>query len=298
MPRSRPGKPQEITDSLLRKLPLPVAAEKGSKEGRGRALIIAGAVEMPGAAILASNAALRAGVGKVRLAIAQTVAPFVAAAVPELFVLSLADGAKRKDSLRAIIDSARTADAVLIGPGMRDIDAIKFLLPQLLKIDTLRALVIDASALAVAAELLPNKQLLRGKVIITPHAAEMARITGDSVVNVERDRLGSARGVAQRLGCIVALKGAATLICSPNGDAYLNKRGNAGLATAGSGDVLAGIVTGLCARGADPLQAAVWAVSLHARAGDALAKSVGPNGYLAREIPDQLPRLLATLARR
>lgn len=291
MPRSRRDKPQEITDGLLRKWPLPATAEEGSKEARGRAVIIAGATEMPGAAILAANAALRAGAGKVRVATAQTVAPSVATAVPELFVLGIREGRARAESLRAVVDSARTANAVLIGPGMRDVDAMRALLPQLLKIETLRALVIDASALPVAAELLRNEHSRRGKTIITPHDAEMAKIIDDKI----DDRLRVARDVAARFGSVVALKGAETLICAPDGDAYLNKRGNAGLATAGSGDVLAGIVTGLCARGADPLQAAVWAVALHARAGEALAKSLGPIGYLAREITDEIPRLLAVL---
>src|SRR4051812_4151347 len=161
MRRSLRDKPRLITDALLRGWPLPRPESEGSKEARGRVVIIGGAVEMPGAAILASKAALRAGAGKVRVAIAAAVAPFVAAAVPELFAFGIEDRA-------AVLDSAAHADAVLIGSGMRDMDAIRELLPALLKIETLRALIIDASALS---QIDPSE--LHERTIITPHRGEM-----------------------------------------------------------------------------------------------------------------------------
>jgi hydroxyethylthiazole kinase-like uncharacterized protein yjeF len=286
MPQSPPAKPRLITDALLRRWPLSEPESEGSKEARGRVVIIAGAVEMPGAAILASTAALRAGAGKVRVAIAEAAALHVGAAVPELFVLSIADGKKRDETLRGVLESAEKAAAVLIGPGMRDVAAIHTLLPKLLGIETLRALVIDATALLPSIEFIRKSSKLRGKVIITPHAGEM-----DTISDGQKDHEAYARNFAAEFGTIVALKGAETLICAPDGSAYLNNRGNVGLATAGSGDVLAGIIVGLCARGIDPVRAAVWAVSIHARAGERLAKRVGPLGYLAREILDEIPGL-------
>src|SRR3954469_13168678 len=121
MRRSPRDKPRLVTDGLLRNWRLPEPTEEGSKEQRGRVLIIAGAVEMPGAAILASTAALRAGCGKVRTAIAEPAALGLGCAVPEVFVLPIATtGRRRNATLRAVIDSAAKADAVLIGPGMRD----------------------------------------------------------------------------------------------------------------------------------------------------------------------------------
>jgi hydroxyethylthiazole kinase-like uncharacterized protein yjeF len=276
---------------------LPPPAKEGSKEGRGRALIIAGAVEMPGAAILASTAALRAGAGKVRVATAEIVALAVGAAVPELFVLGIAEGRRRKESLRGIVDSAKKTNAVLVGPGMRDIKAIRALLPKLLRLENLRALIIDATALPVAAEFLSADRRLAGKTIITPHAGEMALLCNVSTNQVERDPPLHAQRMARRFGCIVVLKGAETVICSPEGQAYLNTRGNIGLATAGSGDVLAGLMIGLCARGAVPVQAAVLAVSLHARAGEELAEEFGPVGFLAREIAHQIPKLLPLISK-
>jgi ADP-dependent NAD(P)H-hydrate dehydratase len=259
-------------------------------------LIIAGAVEMPGAAILASIAALRAGAGKVRVATAEASALAVGAAIPELFVLAIADGQRRDGSLRRIVDSAKKTDALLIGPGMRDVKAIRFLLPKLLRLDNLRALIIDATALPVAAKFLPARGRVRGKTIITPHVSEMAALC--NVSPAKGDPLKHARRMAKRFACIVVLKGAETIICSPDGAAYLNRRGNVGLATAGSGDVLAGLMAGLCARGAEPLQAAVLAVSIHARAGEKLAQEIGPLGYLARDITRQIPNLLRLVAKR
>ncbi len=290
MRQSPRAKPRLITDALLRRRALPKPASEGSKEARGRVLIIAGAVEMPGAAILASTAALRAGAGKVRVATAEAAALHVATAVPELFVQRISDGKKRDETLRAVIDSAEKTDVVLIGPGMRDVEAINALLPRLVEIETLRALVIDATALLPAIDLIRNADKLRGKMIITPHSGEM-----DAISEGAKDREDYARTFAAKFGTIVALKGAETLICAPDGAAYLNNRGNVGLATAGSGDVLAGIVAGLCARGADPLQATVWGVSIHARAGEILAQRVGPLGYLAREILDEVPRLASRI---
>jgi hydroxyethylthiazole kinase-like uncharacterized protein yjeF len=175
---------------------------------------------------------------------------------------------------------------------MRDQNAIRTLLPELLRIEDLGALIVDATALSIADKFLARPNNLAGKTIITPHAAEMAALCDLSVEEVERDSQPIAQEAARRFQSIVVLKGAESVICSENGPAYLNKRGNVGLATAGSGDVLAGILVGLCARGADPLRAATWAVALHARAGENLARRLGPIGYLAREIVDQIPLVM------
>ncbi len=105
-----------------------------------------------------------------------------------------------------------------------------------------------------------------------------------------------AREVAARLRAVVVLKGAVTIIAAPDGRAFHNTAGNTGLGTSGSGDALSGLVAGLCARGADPLRAAIWAVHLHARAGDALARRIGHHGYLARELLPEIPRLLDRLS--
>ncbi|HEY0369485.1 MAG TPA: NAD(P)H-hydrate dehydratase [Chthoniobacterales bacterium] len=284
MPQSRRDKPRLITDALLRGWPLPKLQGEGSKESRGRVLIIAGANEMPGAAILASTAALRAGAGKVRVATEQGVVRHVAAAVPELFVFELADR-------NAVMKSARKTDVVLIGSGMRDRDALRELLPALLAIDTLRALIIDAAALPII-----GGHQLHARTILTPHRGEMCALLQITEDELARDPINCGCGFAKRSRAVLVMKGAETLICAGDGAVFVNNRGNVGLATAGSGDVLAGITAGLAARGAEPLHAAVWAVAVHARAGERLAKRVGPVGYLAREILDEIPGLTSSLA--
>jgi ADP-dependent NAD(P)H-hydrate dehydratase len=280
-----------LTDARLRRWPLPRPTKGGSKEHRGRALIIAGGVEMPGAAILASTAALRAGCGKVRVAISKSSAAVVGSAVPELFVLPIASRA----SLRAVIESAKEADTVLIGPGMRDVAAIRFLLPQLLRLGPTHTLIVDATALRLLSGSLRGTGLSR--IILTPHHSEAAALCGVSPEKIERAPLRYGRDIARRFHAVVVLKSAETIICCEQSDdaAYVNKRGNPGLATAGSGDVLAGIIAGLSARGAGPVQAAAWAVALHARAGEQLAKRIGPLGYVARELPEEIPRLLTKI---
>lgn len=246
---------------------------------------------MPGAAVLASSAALRAGCGKVRVAVPRSAAAAVGCAVPELFVLPLAGRA----SLRAIIDSAKKADAVLIGPGMRDLSAIRVLLPQLLRLSSLHSIVIDATALRLVPDLRRPASDLKCSLILTPHHSEAATLCDVSAEKIDRAPLRYAREIAGRFRATVVLKGAETIICAADEavPAHLNKRGNIGLATAGSGDVLAGIIAGLAARGADPLQAAVWSVALHARVGESLAKQTGHLGYLAHELARELPRVLS-----
>jgi hydroxyethylthiazole kinase-like uncharacterized protein yjeF len=133
-------------------------------------------------------------------------------------------------------------------------------------------------------------------VLVTPHAGEMAHLTGIAKEDIAAgdDRL--ALDVAQRWNAVVALKGARTVIATPNGERWQHEGGNVGLATSGSGDVLAGIIAGLAARGADLAQAAAWGVVLHAQAGERLAARLGKLGYLARELADEVPALLELAA--
>ncbi len=278
---------------MLASWPLP-SLEEG-KAQRGQALVIAGAVEMPGAAVLTGTAVLRAGAGVVQVATAESAVSAVATAVPELYVVGIAsDNERRQKSLRAVVELAKLAKVVLIGPGLRDVEVIRFLLPELLGMDHLDALIIDAKAIAIAAEFLPAKGKLRGKTILTPHAGEMEEIAQASKEETGQDPLRFAREAAGRLGSVILLKqGPKVLICAEDGRAYFNSGGNVGLDTAGSGDVLAGVLAGLCARGTEPLQAAVYGASAMARAGEKLAQQIGPVGYLARELLLEVPMLLA-----
>jgi hydroxyethylthiazole kinase-like uncharacterized protein yjeF len=131
-------------------------------------------------------------------------------------------------------------------------------------------------------------------VVVTPHAGEMAEMWGCSREQVLEDPVGLSREAARAWEAVVVLKGTETIIAAPDGSTFRNTAGNSGLATAGSGDVLAGLLAGLAARGATAAQAAVWSVYLHAKAGEALAAKTGPLGYLARDLSPQVPRLLAS----
>jgi hydroxyethylthiazole kinase-like uncharacterized protein yjeF len=290
-----------ITRSLLRTMPLPSPDDKGGKKERGRTLIVAGATELIGAPAIAATAVLRAGAGKARIATCRTIAPFVGLAVPEARVFALQEtraGGISAMAARRISGWLDEAEALLIGPGMVDEPAVAGLIRRLLPlVPPVTTVIIDATALKPLGTLASEVRRLNGKVILTPHADEMAAMLSvDKSVLLKRP-LETARGAANDFNAVVVLKGATTYIVAPDGTACFNTAGNVGLGTTGSGDVLAGIITGLCARGATPFQAAVWGVYLHATAGDRLAHSMGLLGYLAREIPAEIPKLLHELER-
>ena len=300
MPVTSVAMPATITPRLLRQWPLPQPGDEADKEERGRILVVGGAPEMPGAVILAATAALRAGAGKLRIATCRSVAPLVAAAVPEARVKGLdetASGAIDPGSAADLAGFAEGTQAVVIGPGLIDREATEELVTRL--VSRLRAtVVLDAVAQAALGA---DPDLVRGRAagaIVTPHATEMVALLGGAEEAVEGDPAASAMDAARRLGVVVALKGATTHVAGPDGACYRNCTGNVGLATSGSGDVLAGVIAGLAARGADPLQAAAWGVYLHGRAGDRLARRVAPLGFLARELLAEIPPLMAGLAPR
>jgi hydroxyethylthiazole kinase-like uncharacterized protein yjeF len=283
-------------------MPLPQPDKEGDKEERGRVLVVGGATEMPGAVILAATAALRAGAGKLQIATCRSIAQAVAVAVPEARVFALPEtraGAIAVSAAKEISKRAQRVDAVLIGPGMIDEDAVARLVEKVLPHIGKAVVVLDAAALSCFTESPQCLHDLDCKAVLTPHAGEMAMMLGISKSAVTRDPRATARNTARSLRAVVALKGAETHIAAHNiSKSYCNRTGNVGLATSGSGDTLSGIITGLAARGATPLQATIWGVYLHARAGDVLAKRVGRLGYLARELLAEVPALLSKLGER
>jgi ADP-dependent NAD(P)H-hydrate dehydratase len=279
---------------------LPQPDEGGDKEERGRVLVVGGASEMPGAIILAAVATLRAGAGKVRICAGRSIAPLVAAAVPEARVISLPEtkaGGISASAASKIAENGRDAQAVLIGPGMIDESAVKRLVKNVLPRIERATLILDAGALAFLNENAQDLHALGGRAIITPHAGEMASIRGADKFSITSEPALTARETADELRAVVALKGRETFIAAPDGETYCNRAGNVGLATSGSGDTLSGIIAGLAARGAAPLQAAVWGVYLHARAGERLARRMGRLGFLARELLAEIPSLMSELDR-
>ncbi|MDB5818257.1 MAG: NAD(P)H-hydrate dehydratase [Rhizobacter sp.] len=286
----------EIDADFLRHWP--IAMPEGDKESHGRVLIIGGSAEMPGAVLLAANAALRAGAGKVTIATGRSVALAVAIAVPEARVIGLAetaDGAFIADGLHALDKTLDRIDAVLVGPGMVGKAETCDLVRELLQRLTSSKLVLDAAAMDVAIE--DGADWNGNDVLFTPHAGEMAHLTPHDRDTVEADALQIARGAARRWRATVALKGPVTHVVEPEGKTWRHEGGNVGLGVSGSGDTLAGIIVGLAARGASLSQAACWGVALHARAGDALAAEFGTLGYLARDLAAKVPALIHSIER-
>ncbi|NYE59825.1 hydroxyethylthiazole kinase-like uncharacterized protein yjeF [Duganella sp. 1224] len=293
---------QDITPALLRQWPLPMPGADADKEARGHVLIVAGAREMPGAVLLAASAALRAGAGKLTIATAASVAAHIGTAVPEARVISLEetpDGGLLADHAASLHHACSQASAVLIGPGMQDDAACCHLVRALLPHCADTHLILDAAGMSIVgrdaacdAASTPAGFRFDRPVLLTPHAGELARLTGADKHDIQAQPEAAARLAAQRWQTTVALKGAVTVVATVDGRQWRHEGGNAGLAISGSGDVLAGIITGLAARGATLEQAAAWGIALHALAGEQLALKHGPLGYLARELSTEVPALL------
>jgi len=296
--RSREKGSTLITDALLRQWRLPKLDGKLGKEERGRVLVVGGSQTNPGAVILAAIGSLRAGAGKLQIATSASVAAAVATTVPEARVLGLRQTAKGElapGSCRAIREEMVRSNALLVGPGMIDPRAGIELLRHCVRTPSRGALIVDAAALRAFEGRRPLPHAYAAGIVLTPHAGEMAKLWAVERDQILADPLSIARRAAAKLGAVVALKGARTYIAAPDGTAFHCVAGNVGLGTSGSGDTLAGVIAGLCARGADPLQAAAWGVYLHAKAGDVLARKIGLVGFLARELLAEIPRLLDKL---
>jgi ADP-dependent NAD(P)H-hydrate dehydratase len=289
--------PIVLTATTMREWPLPAPDAQGDKNERGSVLIVGGALETPGALLLAAASALRSGVGRLRLATCRSIAVPAGIAMPEARVFGLPEteaGDIAPEAADKLAELASGIDAVLLGPGMLDEEAIRQLLERLLPRITPPALVLDAGALTAAGPELLRQY--RSGLILTPHAGEMARLGGTTKDEVRADPRAIALRVAADLGAVVALKGPATWIASGEGRLYHYSGGQVGLATSGSGDTLSGIVAGLAARGTPALQAAAWGVFLHGEAGNRLARRIGPLGFFARELPDEVPAIMAELS--
>ncbi len=290
-----------LDSAALRAWPLPMPDGAGDKEIRGHVLVLGGSREMPGAVILAASAALRAGAGKLTIATGASVAQLVALAIPEARVIGLLEtpeGGFARSATDALNPLADRVDAILIGPGMQDEPATAQLVRALLpRLDGTR-IVLDACAMGIvrgSAGEAPFR--FEQPVILTPHAGEMAHLTGATKQAVLDDPDGQAARCAQAWNAVVALKGARTIISAPDGAMWQHEGGNVGLAISGSGDVLSGIIAGLAARGATLAQATCWGVALHARAGEQLAEKQGLLGYLARDLAAEIPALMEQFGR-
>ncbi|MGA0606766.1 NAD(P)H-hydrate dehydratase [Phenylobacterium sp. VNQ135] len=287
----------ELTPQSLGAWPLPVIPTETDKESRGRVLVAGGGTQVAGAVLLAAVAALRAGAGKLQVAAPASFATHLALALPEARVFGLretADGELAAEAATALADAAPRVNAVVIGPGLLDSAAAGELALRLMQPDG-PPMVVDAAAMPGLAEAPDRARRHAGRLVLTPHAGEMAGLLGRSKAEVEAAPLDAARSLAADLHAVVALKGPETFIVSPDGRAWRNVGHCPGLATSGSGDVLSGIIGGLLARGAPPAQAAAWGSYIHGAAGRRLAARIAPVGFLARELLDEIAPALAEL---
>lgn len=287
---------RELTAEVLRDWGLPALPAVPDKDSRGRVLVAGGGVQVAGAVLLAAVAALRAGAGKVQIGAPASVAAQLAVAMPEARVMGLletVDGDLAPKAADVLAEFAGRCDAIVIGPGLLDEDAAGELTLRLLSRDG-PPMVVDAAAMPALAE--AGTVVGAGRLVLTPHAGEMAGLSGRSKEEVLADPLGVAREMASQLQAVIAMKGPDTFIVSPDGHAWKNVGDCPGLATSGSGDVLAGVIGGLLARGLSPLRAAAWASYLHGEAGRRLAQRVAPIGFLARELLDEIAPALHELS--
>ena len=278
--------------------PLPCLPEDGDKEERGRLLIVGGSREVPGAALLAARAGMRAGAGKLQIATAASVAIPLGLAMPEARVVACAEtseGCLGAGAAETILALANDAQAVTIGCGLQGGAPLEDFLDDVFAGGSGVPLILDAAVLASLAPRAAVVSRLRGGVALLPHAGEMARLLDCEKEEVERDPLHAARRAAERYNAVALVKGRFSHIAAPDGRAFRFEGGGVGLATSGSGDVLAGLVGGLAARGADVLTATLWGVWLHGEAGRLLSEKIGRVGFLAREIAEEAPGLLQSL---
>lgn len=284
-----------LTDYALAASLLPTRKSDSSKGSFGRSALIVGSEKYPGAAMLALEAALRGGAGYVNYIGTKSLCHRLQLRSPEALYTELD---YTIDADRKLFHSAVShATSILIGSGCESTESLYLVVSKLLLSDG-ATIVLDADAInAIAAFGTPNIITnARRRVVLTPHPLEFSRLTGLSVAEIQANREDIAQDFARRHGCILVLKGAATV--TTDGEiTYRNTSGSSALAKAGSGDVLAGLMTSLLAFSNDPLKTAALAVYIHGRAGDNLAKNLSDFGVTPSDLPLECAKVIASLTR-
>ena len=289
----------DVTDDLLPApdaVVLPRRPHDAHKGTFGTAIVLAGSLGYTGAAYLASTASARTGAGLVKLLVADTIYPILAAKSTEVMatpVPEVAPGAVGHAAYDSILRQMSAAEAGVIGPGLgRDRSTWRLILDLALHAEC--PLVLDADALNALADARKKTRLGKNRVL-TPHPGEMARLLGKTTEAVQSDRVGAARKAAKEWGAIVVLKGAHTLVAHPDGRLSEDPHEVPALATGGTGDVLSGVIAALIAQGSDPYTAAVTGVYIHAAAGRRIAHRLGDAGLLASDLLPELPLVMNLL---
>lgn len=277
----------------------PKRKRNSNKGDYGTALLVCGSYGMAGAAILAGRAAVKSGAGLVRIALPKSIYEILATSLPEAVFLPLPQtmrGTVSGQSMACLKDALQTADAFLFGPGLGRDPEIPLLLESILK-NAQCPIVLDADGINALAGRIHMIEQAKAPLILTPHPGEMARLCGVSVQEVQSDRLGIATRFAKEHNLLLILKGAGTVIALPDGRAFFNPTGNPGMATAGSGDMLAGMLVAFLAQGLPPEHAAVAATWLHGRAGDKALEAGSMHSLTPTDMLAQLPDLFSQIER-
>jgi hydroxyethylthiazole kinase-like uncharacterized protein yjeF len=274
---------------------IPVRKPDGHKGSFGTLMIVAGSERYPGAANLAGKAAYRSGVGLVSMAVARSVHSILAKEFPEAIwvVLPEKDGCISEEGSEILLNNLGKAKALLIGPGFGDMETSGKFIENVIKNIKQIPLVVDADGLRHLCKIKDWFKLLPENSILTPHPGEMAELTGLSIEEIQEDRVKFAEEYAKTWGQIVVLKGAFTVIAAPSGETVIMPFATSALATAGTGDVLAGLIAGFLAQGLSEFKAAYLGVWIHAQAGIAAENTVGSSaGVIAGDLLPEIPPLL------
>lgn len=287
----------ELVDETMVASKLPARPPDAHKGTFGTVTVIAGSLGLTGAAAMASEAALRSGAGLSTLGCPASLWNVMATKLTEVMTRGLSDGSRgaiSSDALYEALELVEKVDAVVLGCGLgTHPDTCEFV-HRLVKL-VHKPMIIDADGLNALAQDTSTLEGDHGDLVLTPHPGEMSRLLGTSTQAVQSNRVDVVREAASRFHCVVVLKGARTLIADPSGRVCINPTGGPGLATGGTGDVLAGTIGGLLAQGLSPLDAAVCAVFVHGRAGDIAADELGAAGTIAGDVLRALPYALKEL---
>lgn len=283
-----------VTDKRIVKEILPQRQACANKYSVGSLLCVCGSYSMAGAAVLCAKAALRTGAGFVRVAVPKSIYPIVSTCVPEAVFLVLSeneDGAISSEAIKEIIKYANKADAVVMGCGSKLCADTEELVISLIS-ECKTQLLLDADGINALSK---HIHILKDRVyplVLTPHEGEMSRLTGFASSYIRENRVSVAQNFADEYGVTLVLKGKDTLIASKNSDGYMNPTGNAGMAVAGSGDVLSGMIGALMAQGADPALSAVAGAYLHGLAGDIAKEELTEYSLIPSDITERIPKAI------
>lgn len=289
----------EIIDHEMVKQLLPKRLSNSHKGTFGTAHIIAGSVGMTGAAILTCRAALRAGLGLLKLYIPESINSIISTNLPEVITVSLSESRKGViglNNIPNILEDIKKADVISIGPGSGTSNELYEIINKII-LNSEVPLVIDADGLNAISK---NIELLKEKkspAILTPHPGEMSRLIDKPIEEIEKNRVSIVREFAQEYDVYLVLKGARTIIGSPHGDILINVSGNSGMATAGMGDILTGIITSLVAQGVPLLDATILGVYIHGYTGDIMSKRKGEYSLIASDIVEGISQVFKELSK-